>query len=96
MKTGVSTYPLRLPSSIKAEAERLASEEGTSLNQFVAVAVAEKVAALRTADFFAQRKGKSDRAAFRALMRRPGGEKPAAGDEVEAVATAPKKGAKKR
>lgn len=81
MKTRSSTYPLRLPASIKAEAERLAAQEGTSLNQFVATAVAEKVAALRTADFFAARKGKGDREAFRKLMTREGGQPPQAGDE---------------
>ncbi len=48
-----SIYPLRLPAPIKAEAERLAASEGTSLNRFVA----EKVAALRTASYFAERKG---------------------------------------
>jgi len=49
MTANSSTYPLRLPASVKAEAERLAAEDGTSLNQFVASAVAEKLAALRTA-----------------------------------------------
>lgn len=80
--TRPTTYPLRLPASIKAEAERLAASEGTSLNQFVATAVAEKVAALRTASFFAERKGRADWAAFDRLMARPGGESPRAGDEV--------------
>ena len=45
MTARTSTYPLRLPVSIKSEAEKLAASEGTSLNQFVATAVAEKVAA---------------------------------------------------
>ena len=76
------TYPLRLPASIKGEAERLAAEEGTSLNQFVALAVAEKVAALRTASCFDERRGRADWAAFDRLMGRTGGEAPRAGDEV--------------
>jgi hypothetical protein len=82
MKTTVSTYPLRLPLSIKAEAERLAAADGASLNQFVATAVAEKIAALRTADFFTGRKGKSNREAFRRLLTREGGEPPQPGDEM--------------
>ena len=82
MKTSVSTYPLRLPVSIKAEAERLAAQDGSSLNQFVATAVAEKIAALRTADFFTGRKGRSNREAFRRLMTRKGGEPPQPGDEL--------------
>jgi hypothetical protein len=82
MKTAVSTYPLRLPVSIKAEAERLAAQDGSSLNQFVATAVAEKIAALRTAEFFTGRKGNRD--AFRRLMTRDGGEPPQPGDELPA------------
>lgn len=81
MRTRTSTYPLRLPVSIKAEAEKLAASEGTSLNQFVATAVAEKVAALRTASYFAERRGRADWATFDRLMRRRGGESPRRGDE---------------
>jgi hypothetical protein len=44
-----STYPLRLPPSVKAAAARLAREDGVSLNQFIAAAVAEKVGTLDTA-----------------------------------------------
>lgn len=76
------TYPLRLPASIKSEAERLAASEGTSLNQFVASAVAEKVAALRTACYFDERRGRADWAAFDRLMGRAGGEPPRRGDEL--------------
>ncbi|MBP7334587.1 toxin-antitoxin system HicB family antitoxin [Niveispirillum sp.] len=78
----MSTYPLRLPASVKAEAERVAAEDGTSLNQFVATAVAEKLAVMRTATFFTERRGKGDRDAFRALLTRRGGQPPQPGDEV--------------
>lgn len=47
-----STYPLKLPTSIKDAAAELAREEGVSLNQFIAAAVAEKVGVLRTAAEF--------------------------------------------
>lgn len=57
---GLATYLLRLPASMKAEAERLAAAEGTSLNQFVATAVAEKVAAPRRASNFMERKRHAD------------------------------------
>ncbi|HXM41491.1 MAG TPA: hypothetical protein VN924_09580 [Bryobacteraceae bacterium] len=39
------TYPLRLPRSLKEAVERLSREDRTSINQFVATAVAEKVSA---------------------------------------------------
>jgi hypothetical protein len=79
--TRIAITPLRLPTSIKAEAERLAASDGTSLDQFVASAVAEKVAALRTASCFAERKGRADRDAFDRLMGRSGGVAPIEGDE---------------
>ncbi len=82
MTTKTSTYPLRLPTSIKAEAEKLARTEGTSLNQFVATAVAEKVATLRTATYFAERRAKADWTAFDRLLARDGGEPPQSGDEM--------------
>ena len=43
-----ATYPLRLPRSIKAAVEKMALSEGISMNQFVATAVAEKLAVLNT------------------------------------------------
>lgn len=51
-----STYPLKMPRSVKAAAARLAKEEGVSLNQFIAAAVAEKVGTLETADEFLRRR----------------------------------------
>lgn len=53
-----STYPLKLPTSIKDAAAELAREEGVSLNQFIAAAVAEKVGVLRTtAEFLREQAG---------------------------------------
>jgi hypothetical protein len=76
-----STYPLRLPKSIKAAAEKLAREEGVSMNQFIATAVAEKLAAMQTATLFNEHRQRVDLAAFRKLLNRPGGELPQEGDE---------------
>jgi hypothetical protein len=76
-----STYPLRLPRSVKAAVEKLAREEGISINQFVATAVAEKLAVMNTAAFFAERRGRADLKAFKRLLNRKGGEAPRAGDE---------------
>ena len=77
----MSTYPLRLPRSVKAAVEKLAREEGISMNQFVATAVAEKLAAMNTAAFFAERANRSNLAAFKRLLRRKGGTPPREGDE---------------
>ncbi|MFI4889516.1 MAG: YlcI/YnfO family protein [Steroidobacterales bacterium] len=76
MSKSQSTYPLRLPTSVKAEVVRRAKADGTSFNQFVATAVAEKLAAMNTAAFFLQRRERANFAAFDKIMRRKGGEKP--------------------
>ncbi len=81
MKTAQSTYPLRLPRSVKTEVERVAKEEGVSVNQFVATAVAEKLAVLNTATFFAERRARADFKAFDRLMSRKSGERPRAEDK---------------
>jgi hypothetical protein len=80
--TKLSTYPLRLPRSIKAEVEKRAKADGTSINQFVATAVAEKLAAMNTATFFAERRARADFTAFDRLMRRKGGEPPQPDDTL--------------
>jgi hypothetical protein len=55
-----ATYPLKLPTSIKKAAERLAKEDGVSLNQWIASAVAQKVGVVETAAlFFQKRTGKA-------------------------------------
>ena len=56
-----STYPLKLPNSVKNAAAELAKIDGVSLNQFIAAAVAEKVGALRTASEFLQQRAGSAR-----------------------------------
>jgi len=81
MKTQ-STYPLRLPRSIKAEVERRAKEDGISINQFVATAVAEKLAVMNSAVFFAERRNRADFKAFDRIMRRKGGEPPEPDDTI--------------
>lgn len=71
-----ANYALRLQTSLKAEAERLAKAEGTTLNQFINVAVAEKIAALRTADFFRERAKRADVGTALALLDRLGNDEP--------------------
>ena len=82
LKTRSATYALRLPASIKAEAEKLAKEDGVSLNQFVATAVAEKVSALRTVNYFLPFKERANLPAFGRIMDRKGGEVARSDDEL--------------
>lgn len=76
------TYPLRLPRSLKEAVARLSREDRTSINQFVVTAVAEKVSALQTARFFADRRARADFRAFDRILRRRGGIPPRKGDEM--------------
>ena len=53
-----ANYSFKLPASIKKAAQRLAQEDGVSLNQWIASAVAEKVGVVETAaEFFKKRAG---------------------------------------
>jgi hypothetical protein len=65
-----ATYPLKLPVSIKKAAQRLAKEDGVSLNQWIAAAVAQKVGVVETAaDFFKVRAGKATGAGLMKFLR---------------------------
>jgi len=78
----VRTFPLRLPQSLKSAVEDMAREDGTSVNQFVVTALAEKLSALKTAEIFAERKHRADFQTFDRIMGRTGGRKP---DEKDAL-----------
>lgn len=78
-----SIYPLRLPASLKMAVREISEEDGTSINQFVATAVAEKIAVMRTAEFFAERAGDADIQAARRLLKRSGGEPPEPSDRLD-------------
>lgn len=82
MKKTVSAYPLRLPVSLKAAAEEISAEDGTSLNQFIVTAVAEKLSAMRTHAFFAERAQKGDVEKALAILSRDGGAEPLEEDRI--------------
>ena len=83
MKKHSTTYPLRLPVSLKNAVVEFSREDNTSINQFVVVAVAEKLAAMKTAEFFAERRARADRGAAIAILSRGGGRPPEPEDRLE-------------
>jgi hypothetical protein len=85
-----ANYALRLQASLKREAERVAHAEGTTLNQFINVAVAEKLSALRTAEYFKERGARADIGQAIELLDRAGDEAPREGDEVAPEAGKPR------
>jgi hypothetical protein len=82
----LSTYPLRLPRSIRSGVERFSKQDGISINQFVSIAVAEKLAMLQAQAYFTERSARADMGAFDQLMQRSGGEPPRTGDVIETAA----------
>ena len=77
-----STYPLKLPTSVKNAAAELAKLDGVSLNQFIAAAVAEKVGTIRTArDFLRERSGSARPRDMMKYLRRAPKVAPTPGDE---------------
>jgi len=55
------------------------------MNQFIAMAVAEKILALDTEQFFIQRKNKADMNVFKRVLFRTSGEMPREGDLIRNV-----------
>lgn len=80
---GRSNVALRLQVSLLEEAKRVAKAEGVALNQLINVAVAEKVSALRTEDYFRERSSRANIAKAKRILRGAGrGKRPMAGDET--------------
>ncbi len=79
-----ATYPLKLPLSVKKAAQRLAKEDGVSLNQWIAAAVAEKVGVVETAaEFFTKRAGSATGEGLMKFLRTAPKSVPEANDRVE-------------
>jgi hypothetical protein len=78
-----SNVALRLQTSLLVEAKRVAESEGVALNQLINVAVAEKLSALRTDDYFRERSSRANIGKAKRILKRAGrGRPPAAGDEI--------------
>ena len=75
---------LRLQASLLEEARRVSEAEGVALNQFINVAVAEKLSALRTDDYFRERADRGNVRRAKQILKRAGrGNPPAQGDELK-------------
>ena len=79
-----SNVALRLQGSLLDEARKVSESEGVALNQFINVAVAEKLSALRTEDYFRERASKGNVAKAKRLLKGAGrGIPPIPGDEID-------------
>lgn len=78
-----SNFALRLQPSLLDEARKLAESEGVALNQLINVAVAEKISALRTEEYFAARARRANPGKIARILKRVGkGNSPVVGDEL--------------
>ena len=78
-----SNFALRVQPSLLEEARKAAEADGVALNQFVNVAIAEKVSALRTERYFRERAARGDLPTALAILDRAGvGHPPRKGDEL--------------
>ena len=80
--SSVSNYALRMPFSLKRSVESVAREDGTTMNQFIVSAVAEKLAAMKTATYFSKRAELGNLDAALTFMNRSSSNAPQAGDEL--------------
>jgi hypothetical protein len=87
-----SNFALRLQPSLLDEARKVAEAEGVALNQFINVAVAEKLSAIRTESYFEERAARADVHKALAILKRAGvGKPPIKGDELPARRSQPRK-----
>jgi hypothetical protein len=78
-----SNFALRVPPSLLAEARKAAESEGVALNQLITLALAEKVSALRTQEYFEERARRANPRKVDEILARAGkGNPPIEGDEL--------------
>ena len=78
-----SNFALRLQPALLDEARKLAQSEGVALNQLINVVVAEKVSALRTEEYFAERAWRANPEKIARILNRVGkGNPPVERDEL--------------
>ncbi len=80
----MSNYALRVPDSLFEFAKRCAKEDNVSLNQFIVLALAEKVSPLKTAEFFAERVARARPERLEKILAKTADHPPLAGDELPA------------
>jgi hypothetical protein len=78
----MSALSLRLPESIHRHIREIAKKEGVSINQFISLAVSEKISALMTEDYLKNRAKRAKKEDFRKILAKVPSGKPLPGDEL--------------
>jgi hypothetical protein len=78
----MSQVALRLPDSLHQYAKQLAADDDASLNQFIVMAIAEKISAYKTEAFFKERAAKGSIGKAKTLLKKARKVEPLAGDQI--------------
>jgi hypothetical protein len=78
----MSTVQTQLPDSLYKNLQELAQREGISVDQFIATAVAEKLAALMTEAYLQERAKRGSRAKYEAALAQVPDVEPEAYDQL--------------
>jgi hypothetical protein len=79
----MGTLSIRLPDSLHTKVRELAEREGISINQFIATAVAEKLAALMTQEYLEERAKHGSRAQYEAALAQVSDAEPEVYDRIK-------------
>lgn len=64
----MSAISLRLPNSIHSRVKDLAKFDGVSINQFITIAVTEKLSVMNAVDYFEEKASKGSREKFERVL----------------------------
>ena len=78
----MSSMNIELPDSLLKQARELAEKEGVPLEQFIASALAEKMAAWRTVEYMKERAARGDRPKFQSAMSKVADVEPEPADRL--------------
>lgn len=92
----MTTISLRLPESLHDRLRKLAVRDGVSINQFVTLAIAEKMAALLTEEVLVARARRGDRKSFERALARVAEAPPEPYDTVAGASSVPRGTAARR
>ncbi len=78
----MSMLSLRLPKSMYGDLKEIAKAEGVSMNQFVTIAIAEKIASLNVLDYLGKRAERGSREKLLAALAKAPDVEPEGYDEL--------------
>ena len=78
----MNTLTVTLPDSLHSQLQKLADREGISMDQLAASALTEKIAALMTTDYLAQRGQRANRTKFEQALAKVSDTEPMQQDQL--------------